>query len=380
MVSGVVMTLIVGLVIVGGIKRIGNVTGRLVPFMCLSYLVAGLAVLAVNIEQIPGLLRLIVSEAFTPSEAQGAFLGGAAGFAFLKGMQRSLFSSEAGQGSSPIAHSAAKTDEPVREGIVAGLEPFIDTLVVCTITALVILSSGTWNRDPDVAFASPPAVLAAEDGGWTLEPLSVPGVDEPISTGQPVFAIVSAHDNEDAGTTRHQLMGSATPEEDGSLSIGWETLQSEVEPTLISAGLYFDYKGATLTAKAFDHTWQDLGKWLVTMAAWLFAISTMISWSYYGEQGIVYLMGTRAVMPYRVAFCLLILVATSPLIRTEHELDVISVLGTGVMLAVNIPLMLIFGRQAMTAYKTYFRRLDDGSMRGHDTPRLTDVVEGRDVE
>jgi AGCS family alanine or glycine:cation symporter len=360
MYTGVVLAVIVGMVILGGIQRIGNVTGRLVPFMCVTYMAVGLAVLVVNIEAIPGMLRLIVSEAFNPTEAQGAFLGGAAGFIFLKGMQRSLFSSEAGQGSSPIAHSAAKTDEPVREGVVAGLEPFVDTLVVCTITALVILSSGAWNRAPDLTFDGPAAVIRGVDGGWTLDATRASGPEAAsISEGQQVFAIVTAHANEDTGNNRHQMTGTAVS--DGEhVRITWKELDIETAPVLVSEGVYIEYKGATLTAKAFDHTFKDIGKWLVTLAAWLFAISTMISWSYYGEQGMVFMLGDKSVLPYRLVYCALIMVAASPLIATEAELDTISVLGTGVMLFANIPLMLIFGRQAMKAYHGYFKRLDNG--------------------
>jgi len=328
--------------------------------MCGTYLLAGLAVLVLNIEQIPGLLRLIVSEAFNPTEAQGAFLGGAAGFIFLKGMQRSLFSSEAGQGSSPIAHSAAKTDEPVREGVVAGLEPFVDTLVVCTITALVILSAGSWNRGTDLAFDAPAAIIRGEDGGWTINAMTASGsAVSSISEGQKVFAIVQADANSDTANSLNKLFGTATPDGD-HVRIDWDEIEAEERPEIISDGIYVEYKGATLTAKAFDHTWDGLGKWLVSVAAWLFAISTMISWSYYGEQGMVYMFGNKAVMPYRIVYCMLIMVAASPLIATEAELDTISVLGTGVMLFANIPLMLIFGRQAMKAYHGYFKRLDAG--------------------
>ena len=128
--SGIVLAILVGMVIIGGIKRIGAVAGRLVPIMIVLYLLAAFYVLTVNLEQVPAMLALIVTAAFSPVEATGAFVGGTMGYAFLFGMKRALFSNEVGQGSSPIAHSAAKTNELVREGIVAGLEPFIDTLVV----------------------------------------------------------------------------------------------------------------------------------------------------------------------------------------------------------------------------------------------------------
>ena len=113
------------------------------------YLIAGAYVLVLNLASLPSIFSMIIASAFNPTQASGAFVGGTMGSAMLWGMKRALYSSEAGLGSSAIAHSAAKTNEPVREGIVAGLEPFIDTLVVCTITGLIILSSGVWNRSAD---------------------------------------------------------------------------------------------------------------------------------------------------------------------------------------------------------------------------------------
>jgi AGCS family alanine or glycine:cation symporter len=144
-VTGCILAILVGAVIIGGIKRIGAVASKLVPFMLILYVLACVFVLSVNLGQIPSMLALIVTSAFEPLEASNAFIGGTAGYAFMYGMQRALFSNEAGQGSSAIAHSAAKTDEPIREGVVAGLEPFIDTIVVCTMSALVILVTGIWK-------------------------------------------------------------------------------------------------------------------------------------------------------------------------------------------------------------------------------------------
>ena len=119
--TGIIMAVLVGMVIIGGIKRIGSVAGKLVPFMCATYLVAAFAVLGVNIGELPAMFKLVFTSAFNPTEATGAFLGGSMGYAFMEGMKRALFSNEAGQGSAPIAHAAAKTDEPAREGIVGGM-------------------------------------------------------------------------------------------------------------------------------------------------------------------------------------------------------------------------------------------------------------------
>ncbi len=380
-VTGIVLALLVGMVILGGIKRIGAVAGRLVPLMVTLYLLAGSYVLFINFSLIPEMLVLIIKSAFSPTEASGAFIGGTMAYAFLFGMKRALFSNEAGQGSSPIAHSAAKTNEPAREGIVAGLEPFIDTLVVCTFTALVILSTGVWNRAPEAALTSAPQATSVEQGGWSLESLAVPErLSGSWKEGDKVFVIVNAHYNPQSDNTLHRLNGRLVPGEPGNLVIEWSAFQSSERPVVNDMGLYVNYVGATLTAKAFDTVTPGLGKWLVTAAAWLFAISTMISWSYYGEQGVVFLAGQRAVVPYKIIFCILIIVATLGFIKTDVQLDNLTGIGTGVMLFANIPIMWIFGRQAMAAYKEYIQRLKDGRMGpGHAPPPLEDVYSGKDV-
>ncbi len=395
--TGIILTILVALVILGGIKRIGAVTGRLVPFMCAIYLLAAFYVLAQEFTRIPEMLGLIVRSAFNPIEAQNAFLGGTAGYAFLWGMKRALFSNEAGQGSSPIAHCAAKTDEPVREGILAGLEPFVDTIVVCTLTTLVVLLSGAWNRGPEAHFLEAPRVVAAapaSDGTtmWTLETLEVPAKDadaakingawQPLDT---VFVLIQADLDPNTGRELRRLTGQIEEAEGGGMRIEWAPYPSVKTPEVVReadgrAGLYNDLVGAALTGHAFDRVTPGMGKWIVTVACWLFAISTMISWSYYGEQGVVYLTGAKGVMPYRLIYCALILVATAGVVRTDQELDNLTALGTGVMLWANIPIMLIFGYQAMRAYKAYTGRLRRGELHPHAAPPFADVVEGKDVK
>lgn len=379
--TGIVLAILVALVIIGGIKRIGNVAGHLVPVMMALYIMGGLFVLAVNIEHIPSMFVLIFEGAFSSTEASGAFIGGTAGYAFLFGMKRALFSNEAGQGSSPIAHSAAKTDEPVREGVVAGLEPFIDTLIICTFTALVILSTGVWNRGPDATYAVLPEVQQVSEGVWTLETRKPPvtGKDQWLE-GDPVYTLVHAHANPSTANDRHRIDGVVHIVE-GQPIIEWGTFESPVQPTLVEPGVYANYAGATLTARAFDTAAPGLGKWLVTIAVWMFAVSTMISWSYYGEQGMVYLLGEKSVLPYKIVYCALIVVSTMGLLKTDVELDNLSSLGTGVMLFANIPIMLLFGGQAMRAYHNYVDRLRAGQMGpDHPKPSLDDLVSGRDLK
>lgn len=438
--SGIIMTLLTGMVIIGGIQRIGSVTGRLVPFMCGLYLLAAFYVVLINWSEIPHTLRLIFTCAFNPAEATGAFLGGTAGYSFLWGMKRALFSSESGQGSAPIAHSAAKTDEPVREGVVAGLEPFVDTIVVCTLTTLVILLSGAWNRGPEARFSSVPPMknatrLVVETGkgekalvGTVIQKTTegvgflegVPGVGSPFyrvwplasikseevisnlylpETGQipekdleaarisgvwapnnTVFTVVRKSENDpNTGLNLHRIYGTVA-DVDGKLMVAWNPIESSSSnlPVMNGTEIYNDFVGAALTGHAFDRATPGLGMWLVTICCWLFAVSTLISWSYYGEQGVIYLLGPKAVLPYKIIYCALILLSTSGHFRTDIELDAITALGTGVMLWANIPIMWIFGRTAMRAYHDYIHRLDTGKMKPHKAPPFKDVIEGTD--
>ena len=379
-VSGIVLALLVGMVILGGIKRIGAVAGRLVPIMVTLYLLAGIYVLIMSADQIPQMFVLIVSAAFSPQEATGAFIGGTAGYAFLFGMKRALFSNEAGQGSSPIAHSAAKTDEPVREAVVAGLEPFIDTIVVCTFTALVILSTGIWNRAPEAHFVQQPAFVPVGAAEWSLETTAAPERDaDDWRAGDTVFVIYRGDPNPQSANRLHRLEGRVIAE-NGVLLIEWPSFTSNAQPQLEDSGVYATYVGATLTAKAFDSVTPGLGKWLVTLAVWLFAVSTMISWSYYGEQGVIYLFGEGSVMAYKLTFCALILVATWGFIESATELDNLTGVGTGVILFANVPIMWLFGSQAMRAYGDYMTRLKEGRMGpDHPPPPLEDLISGRDV-
>ncbi len=376
-ITGLVLALLVGAVIIGGIKRIGKVAATLVPFMVALYLVAGTWILVLHAAEIPAMFALIVKSAFAPTEAAGAFVGGSAASAFLFGMKRAVFSNEAGQGSSPIAHAAAKTDEPVREGLVAGLEPFIDTLVVCTFTALIILSTGIWNRAPDVLFdAVPQAEQTA--GGWQFPTTALQG--DAWTPGEQATLIVVAHRNAATGFDRHRIEGTVR-ESAGAYTIAWAPFASDTRPEIHSNGFFRNYIGATLTAKAFDSVTPGLGKWLVSMAAWLFAISTMISWSYYGEQAIVFLGGEKPVFAYKLAYCLLIVVATLGFVQTDTDLDNLTGIGTGVMMFSNLPICLLFGYQAMRAYRDYVDRLKSGRMGpDHPPPSLDELLSGRDVE
>ncbi len=148
-ISGLVISGLALLVIVGGIKRIAEVTSRLVPFMAVLYVLSALLIIGLKYEQIPNAFALIFTEAFSGKAAAGGFLGSAFLMTLVMGVRRGLFSNEAGQGSAPIAHAAAKTKYPAREGLVASLEPLVDTIIICTLTALVIILTGAWETDKE---------------------------------------------------------------------------------------------------------------------------------------------------------------------------------------------------------------------------------------
>jgi AGCS family alanine or glycine:cation symporter len=404
---GIILAVIVAMVIIGGIKRIGHVAGVLVPVMCVLYIAAGAVVILMYIGEIPGIFRLIFTSAFNPHEATGAFIGGTAGYAFLWGMKRALFSSEAGQGSSPIAHSAAKTKEPVREAVVAGLEPFIDTIIVCTLTALVILSTGAWDRGNkgETMLTSLPSFTETSKGSglwncgnWDTIPGEHAGIDAEEKTwfvplpgkndearritgkdwlnGDLVFMVVKTDIKSDkTGTMLVRIMGAVVQRGDTFFVHFEEPVPSKGKPELVSADVYKNYPGATLTAHAFDRAFPGLGTWLILLASWLFAISTMISWSYYGEQGMIFMLGNWSVIPYKIVYCVMIIVSTLPFIETDADLDGLTALGTGVMLWANIPIMLIFGFIAMKAYHSYIRRLKAGEFHPKKARKLSEMID-----
>jgi AGCS family alanine or glycine:cation symporter len=241
-VAGFVLASAVALVIVGGIHRIGEVTSRVVPFMCVLYVIGGVIVIVANITEVPATFALIFTEAFSASEGSGAFIGGVMGYGFLIGMQRALFSSESGQGSAPIAHSAARTDEPVREGVVAGIEPFIDTLCVCTITGLVILLSGVWNRAPMLEYTGELTMTQSAVGNpsavgedvWEVPSVRVEAANgqgaAELQDGRVVYLIVEAQTNGATGQAQHRLYGTLR----GSEAASWN---AEFEPFVAPQGV-----------------------------------------------------------------------------------------------------------------------------------------------
>jgi len=210
---GIVIAFLVTLVILGGIKSIGKTASKLVPIMSLIYIIGGLYIIVINYDQIPTIFFMIIESAFTGSAASGGFAGATIWMAIRFGVSRGVFSNEAGLGSSPIAHAAARTNSPIKQGSVSMLEPLIDTIIVCTITAFVILLSQSW----------------------------LSGVN-----------------------------------------------------------------GAALTSNAYEQGLPSFGKYIVIFGLVLFAFSTIIGWSYYGEKCAEFIFGNRIIMPYRIFWIIII--------------------------------------------------------------------------
>lgn len=257
--TGLALMVLVGAVVLGGIRRISSVASYLVPLMACSYLLMGVVVIAMNAAAVPGAIAEIVEAAFTGSAAAGGFAGATVWAAIRFGVARGIFSNEAGLGSAPIAHAAARTDEPVQQGLIAMLGTFIDTLVVCSITGLVIV-----------------------------------------------------------------IM--------------------DVIPSGVS--------GASLTSMAFGNAFPG-GDIIVTIGLCLFAFTTMIGWSFYGERCVVFLVGTRGILPFRLAWVIAIPVGT------VVQLDLVWLIAdtlNAFMAIPNLVALLLLGPLVFRLSRDYFSR------------------------
>jgi alanine or glycine:cation symporter, AGCS family len=216
-ISGVVMAILVAIVIIGGIKRIGEVAGKIVPFMACAYFAGALLILSLHVQEIPAAFSLIFDGAINGTAATGGFAGATIMMAIRMGVARGIFSNESGLGSAPIAHAAARTNDPVRQGMIAMLGTFIDTILICSMTALVIIVTGAW----------------------------------------------------DSGVT-----------------------------------------GAPLSSLAFDRGLPGIGGYIVSFGILVFAFTTMLGWSYYGERCGEYLFGVKIIKPFRIAWVIAVFVGS----------------------------------------------------------------------
>ena len=310
-ITGLLSAGIVAAVIIGGIKRIGRVTSKLVPYMAIIYVSGGLLVLVMNLTALPGVLADIFASAFRPVAELGGFAGGSFIFMLTWGVKRGLFSNESGQGSAPIAHAAAKTDEPVREGVVAMMGPMIDTLIICSITGLVILATGVWHEKmPDaVPVNAQSAISVIHENARVLED----GVLADAARYSGEVECVSGRPQGVFLVRNHSLieMPVLTDEADlafsGTLQVNDGDILTDGLPSLTLSG-DMAQNGSPLTAFAFRKGLSRFGDWghfLITLGVVLFGVSTAISWSYYGDRAVVYLLGPQYVLPYKVLFCVM---------------------------------------------------------------------------
>lgn len=317
--TGGVLALFLGLVIVGGIKRIAGVTEKLVPTMAILYFISALAVIFYNAGNIVPAIGAIIGDVFSGSAATGGFIGATIAYAFNRGVNRGLFSNEAGQGSAPIAHASAKANEPVSEGMVAILEPFIDTIIICTLTGLAILSSGVWNEKHQNEFAYNDLVVL--EGVYTeasddhklhvFNVLDERGKDDLyqntiqvengaiINTG---FTVIHAR-----SFAKEVVVSTIDGNNDkvpysGSLQVENGAVKQPKDVSIIFDGKSLVHS-APLTSIAFTRSFfGDFGKFVVALGLLLFAFSTAISWSYYGDRAMTYLFGSKSVLIFRIVY------------------------------------------------------------------------------
>ncbi|MBL6719224.1 MAG: sodium:alanine symporter family protein [Pseudomonadales bacterium] len=311
--TGGVLAVALGLVIIGGIKRIAAVTSKLVPFMAAAYGIGALAVIVSNLEFVGPAFVSVFRDAFSGSAAAGGFLGASFAYAFNRGVNRGLFSNEAGQGSAPIAHASAKGREPVSEGFVAILEPFIDTILICTLTGLVILSSGVWNEKFPNDFQDSDTIILAGDltdsDAQHVTALSAFLTDQPSSVQR--YSGTIEVQNGEATHEGFTILHARSVAENVTYHIGQNRrFTGEVmvrdgriaEPDVYLRGESLIHSAA-LTVEAFNRSFLgSIGPYIVAFGLMLFAFSTALAWSYYGDRSMTFLFGTKSIMPYRLVY------------------------------------------------------------------------------
>jgi AGCS family alanine or glycine:cation symporter len=316
--TGLVLAVLLAMIILGGIKRIAATTSKLVPVMALIYFIGAISVIVANAENIAPSLAAIASGIFTGSSATGGFLGATLAYALNRGVNRGLFSNEAGQGSAPIAHAAAKADHPVSEGMVAILEPFIDTIIICMLTGLVLLSSGVWNEKHENVFQRADLIIlnGQYDDGQAehreelfhfLNPAAdskIQAYNGPLTVEDgvirdPVTVMHARSVAENVILTNSasgEVFTGVVPVENGRIFSAPGELQLTGRSLIHSA---------PLTTVAFSRGgFGEAGSYIIPISLLLFAFSTAIAWSYYGDRAVTFLWGSEYVRYYRMLYVL----------------------------------------------------------------------------
>ena len=361
-ITGGLLAILLGAVILGGIKRIVRVAEKIVPFMAVVYLVGALAVILVNLPQVGASLVAVFRDAFTGSAAAGGFLGASLAFAFNRGVNRGLFSNEAGQGSAPIAHAAAKTDEPVSEGMVSILEPFLDTIIICTLTGLVILSSGVWTEKIHNDFqpfdtriiAGSHSETVPEDREALYAYLNFG--ESPITNYQGEILVAEGRATSGGFTILHNR----SIAESVTFHVGGEPYSGKM--TVVNGAIQEDVSLAgksllhsvRLTTEAFTHgLFGDYGRYIVSISLALFAFTTAVAWSYYGDRAMTYLFGISSVLPYRIIYVIGFFIAA---ITDTSLVWLVSAVTIALMTLPNLLAILLLHREMRKTVADYWEQ------------------------
>jgi len=359
--TGAVLAVLLWMVIIGGIKRIAQIASKLVPFMAFWYILGALAVIIGNYENIIPSLKLIFVHIFSPAAAVGGFLGASVAAALTRGVNRGLYSNEAGQGSAPIAHATSKTENPIEEGMVSILEPFIDTIVVCTLTGLVILSSGVWNEKFENEFEASAMDYMNGDYSETKaedlntlrnyyyernENIEFSGelvISEGVLTSTGVTLMHNRSFAEDTTyVTRetNQIFSGVITVEEGKITNSGDFI---IEGKSL-------LRSADLTGKAFTKSvFGEYGQYIVAFGLLLFAFSTVIAWSYYGDRATAHLFGEGWILYYRIIYVGAFFIAA--VVDTKIIWDIATVIG---------PIATIPNLIALILLRKEIKQIDEG--------------------
>jgi len=360
--TGLVLAILLWMVIIGGIKRIAQIASKLVPFMAFWYILGALAVIIGNYENIIPSLKLIFVHVFSPAAAVGGFLGASVAAALTRGVNRGLYSNEAGQGSAPIAHATSKTENPIEEGMVSILEPFIDTIVVCTLTGLVILASGVWNQKFENEFeasamdylkGSYSETSSAEDL-ITLRNYYYERNENIEFTGE-LNVSEGVLISEDVTLMHNRSFAEETTYKDRETNQSFSGVISVEEGKIINPGDFIIegkslLRSADLTGKAFTKSvFGDYGQYIVAFGLLLFAFSTVIAWSYYGDRATAHLFGEGWILYYRIVYVGAFFIAA--VVDTKIIWDIATVIG---------PIATIPNLIALILLRKEIKQIDEG--------------------
>ncbi|MYJ74143.1 MAG: alanine:cation symporter family protein, partial [Gammaproteobacteria bacterium] len=373
--SGLVLATLLALVIIGGIKRIARVATAIVPVMGILYAIGAFAVLATNYHEVGPAFLAVIQDAFTGSAAAGGFLGATFAYAFNRGVNRGLFSNEAGQGSAPIAHASARADEPVSEGLVSILEPFLDTLVICTLTGIVILASGAWKDKFDNEFDTfdtqfltgvytdtdpgDVANLHAYLNGVDADTVTLDGITYEVRGVERATGTLEVADGRLLDGVVTVLHKRSVAEDVRLLAANGEPFSGTVEVeegVLATHGVTLRGKSLVhsvrLTSEAFKRSFfGDYGQYAVTLGLVLFAFSTAVAWSYYGDRAITYLFGTRWITPYRALYVIAFFLAT---VLDTSLVWLVSAVTLALMALPNLLGIVLLAREMKSTVRDYW--------------------------